>query len=137
MENILWFSQVGKETGSSLKEWDDWPGPDDSLCEPIGQLTQKYFDDISNDAGISYDEFMVDVKYILDDIASKFNFDQSADFYDPRTAAAWEAAWWVGLYNLYTKVSGRVPSQIDEFYQLYKQGCWPYGITCDAGVKYY
>ncbi len=132
-----WFVNVGQLEKSSLNSWDDWPGPEDPLCEAIGTIAQKYFDNLSDQHGLDYDTFMLKVKEVLSDISTVHEWDQDEDCYDSRSAAAWEASWWVALKYYYDEYGVIFPEIARKMMDFLAAGCWPYGLSETGEILIY
>ena len=132
MFTTKWFSNVGRDQFSSLKTWDDWPGPEVPECEAIGLLTQEYFDTLSTQIGIDYDTFIARVRKVLAQIAEVHEYEEEQDYFDPKTSAAWEAAWWAALVHFHEKHDLEIPVMIQKVTDLLVAGHWPYGIKEDG-----
>ena len=88
-----WFQAVGNHPDSSISNWHEWPGPEEPTCEAVRTIAQEHYDKLEQDFGVTYEEFHEKVNEVLLEIAKVHQWDKEEDCYDPRSAAAWEAAW--------------------------------------------
>ena len=130
-----WFQNVGNHKESSLRSWEDWPGPEEPACEAVGNIAQELYEHLEKKYGLTYEQFNQKVDQVLNEIAKTHEWDKEQDCYDPRSAAAWEAAWWVSLNHYYIHYKLKVPETVAKMLVVLEAGHWPYALHENGEIQ--
>jgi hypothetical protein len=145
LEAIPWFSNLGKPISppSNVKQissWDQWPGPEDESGLEIALRHQSLYDAIfsrEKDSLSVGEEMWKKIHDIVIRVASqKVPFDVNKDAWHAPNSAVWEAAWTAGLVGVLLFLGQEIPADIEEQWNWFQAGHWPYGLEEDrAGSK--
>ena len=138
LESIPWFEHLGDPMPpgadvKALKDWDDWPGPEDLYVAEFCERQQRLYDNLLADAGD--DAPAIESHWesihatVIPAAAQRVPFDPDADSWHPPTAAVWQAAWTAGLVGWCLLLNRKIPEELDDAWQWYKRGRWPCGYS--------
>ena len=135
--SIDWFSCIGKDLDYPyrISSWDEWVGPEDPSCSPIGLMMQEIHDALFDVSAAKN----IQIKPIWEEIHSSIHleavkhipYDEKEDaWYAPNTAA-WQASWIGALIYLSTILEQKVHDDIAAQWNWFSSGNWP----CSYALK--
>jgi hypothetical protein len=135
---VPWFKNIGKplpsDSGASqLRQWEDWPGPEEPAILELSERQQTLHDEILARAEGRRAELLNlwdRVDDIVMRIASKsVPYDPNGDSWHGPTAAVWQASWTGGLVAWCVLLCRPIPAELQEQWRWFVLGHWPSGYT--------
>lgn len=126
------FSALGADiagfTGSRIRSWNEWPGPEEPLVETIGTRLQCLHDTLVAKKS-EEEEWNRALRLVLEMAAQNVPYDDSEDaWYGPNTAA-WSAAWAFALEEVYLSRNLLPPGELRVQLQWFERGHWPCALV--------
>ncbi len=141
LERIPWFAHVGTPVRSSkamqgMSSWEDWPGPEDSSATELSHWQQSLHDEL---LGASYENRDVLTQLwntiqttVLTSADKKVPYNPNEDAWYAPNAAVWHAAWAAALVGLCLFLGRPIPKELQEQWNWFVQGHWPYAWLGDS-----
>jgi hypothetical protein len=138
LKSIPWFRHIGKPLPADaavkqLRQWEDWPGPEEPAIFQLSQRQQALYDDImttSEERRAELSRLWDRVHQIVFRLASPVvPYDPERDAWHAPTAAVWQAAWTAGLIALTILLRRPIPTELQEQGNWFRLGHWPSGYT--------
>jgi hypothetical protein len=137
---IPWFAQVGKPIQSrsaiqQMSRWDQWPGPEDPRTSELAYHQQALHDEMM-DASAPEDQALSELwdtihATVVTSAAKQVPYHSDEDAWYAPNVAVWHAAWTAGLLGLCRFRKRPVPEELQEQWNWFVQGHWPYGWLGD------
>lgn len=138
--HLAWFEQLGRpnkrdDDVKRIKNWSEWPGPEDTAVRGLTEQSQYWHDAIFASAGNQRDvaqNLWKHVQQVVFDHASlKVPYDSKRDAWYGPTQCVWDAAYAAGLVGCHILLGRNIPPQLAAEWFWYEAGHWPCGYADD------
>jgi uncharacterized protein (TIGR02996 family) len=137
LERVPWLEHLGQpdprdHTVSRLRDWDEWPGPEEVGCYEHGAYWQECFDALLDQAGPlreGADTFFKQLSASVRDRAKRRVplFDAAQDAWHGPTQSVWDVSYEAGLVALYGLLGRAMPADVRRDWSWVVTGHWPCG----------
>jgi hypothetical protein len=136
VEHTSWFTQVGTPVRwnnaiHGMSRWEEWPGPGASSTIGLSYWQQALYDEIMSASdekrGALAELWNTIQSMVLTDAAKAVPYNPNEDAWYAPNAAVWHAAWTAGLVGLHLYLRRSIPKELQEQWNWFAQGHWPYG----------
>jgi hypothetical protein len=128
---IDWFGRIGNDLDHShrILSWDEWVGPEDISCSPMGLLINEIKEsllDVAAERDLPIEPLMEKVQTeILVEAKKYVPYDENEDaWYAPNTAV-WQASWIGALMYISSVLELKVHKDIERQWKWFSDGHWP------------
>jgi len=142
LARVPWFANLGRPISPTshvrrIFGWDGWPGPEDDAVVKLHSRHQALYESILGDAKdkhLSAEELWKNIHEVVFRVASqKVPYHANRDAWHAPSTAVWQAAWTAGLVGLYHLLEQKVPDDLEEQWQWYREGHWPCALEEGTG----
>jgi hypothetical protein len=142
LAETAWFTALGApspwdEGCVRIRDWDDWPGPENALGEAFGLMGQEFRDAVvaTGDRPAAELDAVFDRvgEAVMTRARAAVPFDPDEDAWHAPTQCVWDAAYTAGVIATVLACGRPAPGDLVELWNWYEAGHWPGGFAAEPG----